>query len=361
MHERLIPVEDSKEQRLLFGSMDRNLRAIRERWGVSVSVRRGVLRVAGDDEEAVRDVARRLGSALQRSRSADGAPTDAEVFSLLMDDEASNGLGLDGDGPRREGGHPRRPGDRHGAHGHGAHGAHGAHGTHLRERPLHPLPDVRPMTPHQAQYLEAIRANDVVFAVGPAGTGKTYLAVAEAVASLRAGRHRKLILTRPAVEAGERLGFLPGDIHSKINPYLRPLYDALEEMLRFGEMQRCLDTDVIEIVPLAYMRGRTLKHAFIILDEAQNTTPAQMKMFLTRLGQESKIVVTGDVTQVDLPTGATSGLLEASRILRGVKGLSVVELGGEDIIRHPMVQRIVDAYEKDDAAKRPPAGDAPAS
>jgi phosphate starvation-inducible PhoH-like protein len=353
MHERLIPVEDSKEQRLLFGSMDRNLRAIRERWGVSVSVRRGVLRVAGDDEEAVRDVARRLGSALQRTRSAEEAPTDAEVFSLLMDDDADSGAGNGDAGPRREGGHPRRGGEAR--HGHGAHATHG----YGRERPLAPLPDVRPLTPHQAQYLDAIRNHDVVFAVGPAGTGKTYLAVAEAVASLRSGRHRKLILTRPAVEAGERLGFLPGDIHSKINPYLRPLYDALEEMLRFGEMQRCLDTDVIEIVPLAYMRGRTLKHAFIILDEAQNTTPAQMKMFLTRLGSESKIVVTGDVTQVDLPAGASSGLLEASRILKGVRGLAVVELGGEDIIRHPMVQRIVDAYEKDDAAKRAATEDAP--
>ena len=176
------------------------------------------------------------------------------------------------------------------------------------------------MTARQAEYVDAIRAHDVVFGIGPAGTGKTYLAVAEAVASLRAGTHKKLILTRPAVEAGEKLGYLPGDFQAKINPYLRPLYDALEEMLRFGELQRSIHNDVIEILPLAYMRGRTLKNAFIILDEAQNTTPAQMKMFLTRMGQDSKIVVTGDVTQVDLPEGTTSGLLEAARVLGGVQG-----------------------------------------
>ena len=339
MVERHIPVEDGQEQRLLFGSMDRNLRAIRERFGVAVTVRRGVLRVAGDDEEAVREVTRRIAHALGRARDLKDPPTDAEVFTLLVDD----GVAPAGNGAAA--GHPpadaaRRPDASTGFAGR-------RHG-----RPLPPLPDVRPMTPHQAQYVEAIRRHDVVFAIGPAGTGKTYLAVAEAVASLRAGKHRKLVLTRPAVEAGEKLGFLPGDFQAKINPYLRPLYDALEEMLRFGEVQRYVDSDVIEIVPLAYMRGRTLKHAFIILDEAQNTTPAQMKMFLTRMGSDSKIVVTGDVTQVDLPEGTTSGLLEARRILQGVKGLSIVEFGSEDILRHPMVQRIVDAYEREDAAKR---------
>ena len=340
MVERHIPVEDGQEQRLLFGSMDRNLRAIRERFGVAVTVRRGVLRVAGDDEEAVREVTRRIAHALGRARDVKDPPTDAEVFTLLVDEggapPAGNGAGAGHAGPAA----PGRPDTSGGFTGR-------RHG-----RPLPPLPDVRPMTPHQGEYVQAIRRHDVVFAIGPAGTGKTYLAVAEAVASLRAGKHRKLILTRPAVEAGEKLGFLPGDFQAKINPYLRPLYDALEEMLRFGEVQRYIDSDVIEIVPLAYMRGRTLKHAFIILDEAQNTTPAQMKMFLTRMGSDSKIVVTGDVTQVDLPEGTTSGLLEARRILEGVQGLSIVEFGSEDILRHPMVQRIVDAYERSDAAKR---------
>ena len=383
MAERQIPVEDAQEQRLLFGSMDRNLRAIRERFGVAVTVRRGNLRIAGDDDDAVREVSRRIATALERARDADDPPTDGEVFSLLVDDPAATGAGgREGtpDGGRRpEGrrgdsrhgesrhGESRRGDARHGAtrHGDSRHGgghpdrngsgndggAGGADGAG-RRRSLPPLPDVRPLTPRQASYVEAIRGHDVVFAIGPAGTGKTYLAVSEAVAALRDGKHRKIILTRPAVEAGEKLGYLPGDFQAKINPYLRPLYDALEEMLRYGELQRSIDTDVIEIVPLAYMRGRTLKHAFIILDEAQNTTPAQMKMFLTRLGSESKIVVTGDVTQMDLPDGTPSGLLEARRVLQGVTGISFIEFQGEDIIRHPMVQRIVDAYERADAAKR---------
>jgi phosphate starvation-inducible PhoH-like protein len=204
----------------------------------------------------------------------------------------------------------------------------------------------RPLTPNQERYVRSIRARDVVFSIGPAGTGKTYLAVAEAVAALRSEQVRKLVLTRPAVEAGEKLGFLPGDFQAKINPYLRPLYDALGELLPYGEVKRALAHDVIEIVPLAYMRGRTLKDAFIILDEAQNTTPSQMKMFLTRMGMGSKMVVNGDVTQVDLPEGSASGLIEAIRILEGVTGIDVVRLGPLDILRHPLVQRIVDAYER---------------
>jgi phosphate starvation-inducible PhoH-like protein len=327
MAERFIPVEDADEQRMLFGSLDRNVRAIRERWGVSVSARRGTMRVFGDDEAAVREVVRRVHGALVRLRERGDPPTDSEVFALLMDDPPAP----EGDGLAEAAAAPER-GRRHGP----------------RQGPG--MPDVRPMSAMQARYVEEIRARDVVLAVGPAGTGKTYLAVAEAVASLRSGRHKKLILTRPAVEAGEKLGFLPGDFHAKINPYLRPLYDALEEMLRFGELQRSIATDVIEILPLAYMRGRTLKHAFIILDEAQNTTPAQMKMFLTRMGEGSKIVVTGDLTQVDLPDAQTSGLLEAVGVLRGVEGLAVVEFSAADTVRHPMVQRIVDAYGRAAAA-----------
>ena len=366
MSERFIPVADSDEQRLLFGSMDRNVRAIRERFGVSVSARRGNLRVVGDDETAVQEVSRRIAGALSRLRDGDDAPEDAEVFGLLMDEpdaEGGRGPATRPSGGRRGArgrahdtagsgrGQGHGPGGRPG-HGHGPGGGNGARGDSARlQGAAQAVPEVRPMTPRQAEYVEAIRNHDVVFGIGPAGTGKTYLAVAEAVASLRAGTHRKLILTRPAVEAGEKLGYLPGDFQAKINPYLRPLYDALEEMLRFGELQRSIHNDVIEILPLAYMRGRTLKNAFIILDEAQNTTPAQMKMFLTRMGQESKIVVTGDVTQVDLPEGTTSGLLEAARVLSEVKGLRLVEFQGVDIIRHPMVQRIVDAYERADQAR----------
>jgi phosphate starvation-inducible PhoH-like protein len=341
MAERTLSVDDVREQRLLFGSLDRNLRAIRERWGVSVSARRGNLRIAGDDEDDVREVATRLGAALQRMRKKGEAPTDGEVFSILLDEEpAALATGFDGRGV------PGR-----GVNGHGGLGTQGGAGGRKPSLPPAPLAEIRPLTENQRAYVEAIRANDVVFAIGPAGTGKTYLAVAEAVAALRSGEVRKLMLTRPAVEAGEKLGFLPGDFQAKINPYLRPLYDALEEMLRYGEVQRSIENGLVEIVPLAYMRGRTLKNAFIILDEAQNTTHAQMKMFLTRMGSGSKIVVTGDVTQMDLPEGATSGLVEAARVLRGVKGLTFVEFQGTDIIRHPMVQRIVEAYERADAVK----------
>ena len=206
----------------------------------------------------------------------------------------------------------------------------------------------RPRTKGQEAYVAAIAETDVVFAIGPAGTGKTFLAVVEAVAALRAGKVNRIVLTRPAVEAGEKLGFLPGDFHAKINPYLRPLYDALGDLIPWGEVQRYVDADVIEIVPLAYMRGRTLKGAFIILDEAQNTTAAQMKMFLTRMGEGSKIVVNGDITQVDLPDSIRSGLVDTLGVLEGVKGISVIRFGPQDIQRHALVQRIVDAYEKDD-------------
>jgi phosphate starvation-inducible PhoH-like protein len=219
--------------------------------------------------------------------------------------------------------------------------------------------DVVPRTATQRRYVEAIRERDVVFSIGPAGTGKTYLAVAEAVAALRANAVRKIILTRPAVEAGEKLGYLPGDFYAKVNPYLRPLYDALGELLPHGEVQRYLDADVIEVVPLAYMRGRTLKTAFIILDEAQNTTPAQMKMFLTRMGERSKVVITGDVTQVDLPEGQPSGLIDAIRVLEGTPSIEVIRFEPSDIQRHAVVQRIVDAYDRDDHRRRgeaPPSG-----
>ena len=201
-------------------------------------------------------------------------------------------------------------------------------------------------TPGQARYLEALEKHDIVMSLGPAGTGKTYLAVKAAVEALKAGEVRKLILSRPAVEAGEKLGFLPGDFQQKVNPYLRPLYDALHEMLDYDQVRRYSDREIIEVVPLAYMRGRTLNNAFIILDEAQNTTTAQMKMFLTRMGARSRIVVTGDPTQLDLPKGQPSGLLHAKRVLGSVKGISWVELDAADIVRNPLVTRIVKAYER---------------
>lgn len=211
---------------------------------------------------------------------------------------------------------------------------------------------IKPKTVGQKKYAEKIKNSTIVFGIGPAGTGKTYLAVAMAVKALRAHEVSRIILTRPAVEAGERLGFLPGDLQSKIDPYLRPLYDALYEMLGPENCSRMMEKLTIEIAPLAYMRGRTLDDSFIILDEAQNTTPEQMKMFLTRLGSGSKIVVTGDLTQTDLPAGGQSGLAQAKRVLRNVEGIAIHEFDEHDVVRHRLVQRIVMAYDKYDREKK---------
>jgi phosphate starvation-inducible PhoH-like protein len=325
---------------------------VRERYGVRISLRRDTLLVEGEDDEAVREVSRRVRDVIERVRSGEDLSTEAVEGALL-------------DGA---GGAPERaaPPDRtlRAVPGAGGSAWKGAHAPRPSGRAPGPrsgaLEEARPRTKMQEQYIRAIRTHDVVIAIGPAGTGKTFLAVVEAVISLRSGATRRIILTRPAVEAGEKLGFLPGDFQAKINPYLRPLYDALGELLPFGEMQRYVAADVIEIVPLAYMRGRTLKDAFIILDEAQNTTPAQMKMFLTRLGQGSKVVVTGDITQVDLPDGTPSGLIQSIGILDGVRGIEVIRFGAGDILRHPLVQRIVDAYERHGTGKRAGAPDAPA-
>ena len=207
--------------------------------------------------------------------------------------------------------------------------------------------DLRGRTPRQRAYLKAILENDISFAIGPAGTGKTYLAVACAVDQLERDAVKRIILVRPAVEAGERLGFLPGDLTQKVDPYLRPLYDALYDLMGFDKVGKLFERNAIEVAPLAYMRGRTLNHAFIILDEAQNTTPEQMKMFLTRIGFGTKAVITGDVTQIDLPRGAKSGLIEARRVLAEVRGIAFCEFRSEDVVRHPLVARIVDAYEQE--------------
>jgi len=209
--------------------------------------------------------------------------------------------------------------------------------------------DLTGRTPNQAAYLDNIAAHDITFGIGPAGTGKTYLAVASAVDALERSAVQRIVLTRPAVEAGERLGFLPGDLSQKVDPYLRPLYDALYELMGYDKVQKAFERSQIEIAPLAFMRGRTLNHAFVILDEAQNTTPEQMKMFLTRLGFGAKAVITGDISQIDLPKGDLSGLVDAERVLKRVKGIAVSQFTSADVVRHPLVARIVDAY---DGARR---------
>ena len=206
--------------------------------------------------------------------------------------------------------------------------------------------DLRGRTARQRDYIRNVLEHDITFAIGPAGTGKTYLAVACAVEALERDAVKRIVLVRPAVEAGERLGFLPGDLAQKVDPYLRPLYDALYDLMGYDKVQKMLERSAIELAPLAYMRGRTLNHSFIILDEAQNTTPEQMKMFLTRMGFGSKTVITGDVTQVDLPRGAKCGLVEARDLLEGVRGIAFSTFKSEDVVRHPLVQRIVDAYER---------------
>jgi phosphate starvation-inducible PhoH-like protein len=206
--------------------------------------------------------------------------------------------------------------------------------------------DLKGRTPRQSEYLKSIQENDINFGIGPAGTGKTYLAVASAIDALNREKIKRIILVRPAVEAGERLGFLPGDLAQKVDPYLRPLYDALYDLGGYDQVNRMFEKQMVEIAPLAYMRGRTLNQSFIILDEAQNTTPEQMKMFLTRIGFGTKAVITGDITQIDLEKGKKSGLIEISKILKNIKGISFTHFQSKDVVRHPLVQKIIDAYDK---------------
>jgi len=208
---------------------------------------------------------------------------------------------------------------------------------------------IKAKTPNQIKLVKAVQKNDLVFAIGPAGTGKTYISVAMAVRALKNKEVKKIIITRPAVEAGENLGFLPGDLKEKIDPYLRPIYDALDDMVPSEKLKYYQENRVIEIAPLAYMRGRTLHNAFILLDEAQNTTPMQIKMFLTRMGPNSKAIITGDMSQVDLPKRQKSGLIESTKILKDIKGIGMVHLGGEDVVRHKLVKQIIEAYDKNDA------------
>src|SRR5438067_10691927 len=312
MTEATIPLVDSHRALSLFGARDQHLRTIREALGVSITHRDGEIRVTGEDAAVARakDALTQLNTQLE----AQGALTPDHVVDVLGQVTGK----LSGPVPS--------PVDVQAAR------------------------RVTPRTQGQARYIQSIRDHDITFAVGPAGTGKTYLAVAVAVEALKHHQIRKIVLVRPAVEAGESLGFLPGDLHAKINPYLRPLLDALHEMIDYDQMKRYMEQDVIEVVPLAYMRGRTLNESFIILDEAQNTTIAQMKMFLTRMGQGSKIVISGDTTQIDLPRPSASGLIDALGRLRDIPGVNIVQLHKADIVRHRLVQDIVRAYEEESKA-----------
>ena len=307
---------DSRDEAvLLFGARDQHLRALRDTLGVRIIARGDTIQIEGSEEKVGQ--AERVFHQLRQLLRQQGKlkPNDLQTVLDIVQ-HGGDRLGPDSLAALEGGRH------------------------------------VRPRTDGQARYVRAMRDNDLTLCVGPAGTGKTYLAVGMAVSLLQARMIRKIVLVRPAVEAGERLGFLPGDIVAKVNPYLRPLFDALHDMLEPDQVKRYMDNDIIEICPLAFMRGRTLNQAAIILDEGQNTTVAQMRMFLTRMGNGSKIIVTGDVTQVDLPKQTRSGLIDALHRLRSIDRIALVHLTKEDIVRHPLVQQIVLAYEEERPAKR---------
>ena len=308
-----IPLDNTRLSHLC-GTLDEHLRQIEQALGVSISRRNESFRVEGPKHGAERAVAL-LQTLYDRARK----PIAPEQFRLALV-EASHV-----DAPAAE-------------------GADGEIVLHTRRA------DLQGRTPNQTQYLRHILDHDITFGIGPAGTGKTFLAVACAVDALERSQVQRIILTRPAVEAGERLGFLPGDLAQKVDPYLRPLYDALYDLMGFDRVTKAFEKGALEIAPLAFMRGRTLNHAFVILDEAQNTTPEQMKMFLTRIGFGSKCVVTGDTSQIDLPKGSTSGLVQAGEILRRVEGIAMTHFTAADVVRHPLVARIVRAYERAQAS-----------
>ncbi|MFN4350740.1 MAG: PhoH family protein [Hylemonella sp.] len=289
----------------LCGPADEHLRIIETALNVKIAHRHEQFKVEGPKKQAQRGM-----EVLQALYEMATKPIDDAIVQLLLAGDSSMPLTEDGEALQTR---------RH---------------------------ELRARTPNQAHYLESIAGNDITFGIGPAGTGKTYLAVACAVDALERSTVQRIVLTRPAVEAGERLGFLPGDLTQKIDPYLRPLYDALYDLMGYEKVQKAFERNALEIAPLAFMRGRTLNNAFVILDEAQNTTPEQMKMFLTRIGFGSRAVVTGDVSQIDLPKTQLSGLIDAERVLKRIKGIAICRFTSADVVRHPLVARIVDAYDK---------------
>ncbi len=314
MIEATISVGNAENLILLLGAQDQHLKQIRSAIPAKISTRDGKILVQGDEDNVLQATAvfEELRTRLDRQDSLDPDVVSQVIRRVTNGEESLDSKPI---------------------------GVRGGRAIHSR-------------TPGQAKYVEAIRSNALVFCTGPAGTGKTYLAVATAVEALRAQQIRKIVLVRPAVEAGESLGFLPGDLQAKINPYLRPLLDALQDMMDYDQMRLYMDEDVIEVVPLAYMRGRTLNQAFIILDEAQNTTVSQMKMFLTRMGEGSQVVVSGDTSQTDLSSHTKSGLIDALARLRNIEGFARVTLGTTDIVRHRLVQEIVRAYEEGSKKKK---------
>ncbi|MEQ8965449.1 MAG: PhoH family protein [Azospirillaceae bacterium] len=326
--------DDNRLVPLLYGEHDRHLKRIEHLLGVTLVSRGNRVRIVGGGEDAV-ERARKVLDSLYERLTRDLAVGPAEIDAAVRLSEVAPA----GDGGTGDGGRARPALER-------------------LQRPEHAVRTRRrlisPRTVTQGHYIDALAESELVFGLGPAGTGKTYLAVARAVELLADGRVDRLILSRPAVEAGEKLGFLPGDLREKVDPYLRPLYDALYDMLPGEQVARHLETGTIEVAPLAFMRGRTLANAFIILDEAQNTTSMQMRMFLTRMGENSRMAVTGDISQTDLPAGVRSGLREAVDILDGVEGTAVVRFSDGDVVRHPMVTRIVRAYEALDARTAAP-------
>ena len=299
----------------LFGNFDKNRKYIEDRFDTKIKLKDNRLEIKGDEVNTrlTKSLIEGLLTYLKKNKSLDFQQIKYQADMLERDNkDVIKGM-LDGVVVTRADGKP-----------------------------------IKPKTLGQKSYIDKINSNDVVFGIGPAGTGKTYLAVAMAVKAFKAGAVDRIILTRPAVEAGESLGFLPGDLQDKVDPYLRPLYDGLFEILGFETYQALVEKGIIEVAPLAYMRGRTLDNSFVILDEAQNTTYEQMKMFLTRLGYGSKAIITGDKTQVDLPRGRKSGLVSAAQILKNVPGIEFINFSSIDVVRHPLVQRIIDAYEKND-------------
>lgn len=313
--DKIIKAKNQQELQSLFGTRDENIKGVEKEYKVKITLRGDHIKISGTANN-IKKAYELIEYLLETIRSSDKEIDRSDMYCLIRNfkqNEGTENLDIPSLSPIKK---------------------------------TSRIKSIGPRTKGQKEYVEAIKKHDIVFGMGPAGTGKTYLAMFCAVEALNKQEVRRLILTRPAIEAGESLGFLPGDMYEKISPYLRPLYDALYDMMEAERIEKYLETGIIEVAPLAYMRGRTLNDAFIVLDEAQNCTAEQMKMFLTRLGFDSKAVITGDMTQSDLPNGKPIGLLQAQDILKEIEGIKIIELTGFDVVRHPLVQRIIEAYDK---------------